>query len=149
MENNNKYNNKNRWPLPGIESLSTRRDWRNSDFSCEFEKIVIESMLKLEDISEEIRKKASGLSDLANESEATKKSIEGTTDSVVKLDTALNNINSAEDEVSDDEVTEEEQKKARFELIEELRKKSYLAADSGDIILAYQIERAIEEIEEL
>lgn len=148
MGSKNIYNNSNRWGIPGIESLSTRREWKDSDFAKEFEKIVLDSVEKFELFALK-QKKASGLSDLANESEATKKSIEQTTNSVVKLDSALNNINTAEDEVVEEEkeISSEEHKKATLELIAELRKKAYIAADSGDTILAYKIERAIEEIE--
>jgi hypothetical protein len=147
MGNRNKYNNGNRWDLPSKESLSTRRDWNDSEVANEFEKIVLESVAKFEYLALQ-HKKASGLSELANESEKTQQSIEGTTQSVERLDTALDSINSAEDDEVEEDTSEEEVKEAKASLIAELTKKAYAAADSGDMVLAYQIERAIEEIEE-
>lgn len=147
MGNRNRYNNSNRWGLPDKESLSTRRDWNDSEVAQEFEKIVLDSVAKFEYLALQ-QKKASGLSDLANESAKTQESIEGTTQSVVKLDTALNSINSAEDAVEEEDISEEEEIKAKASLIAELTKKAHAAAGDGDIVLAYQIERAIEEIEE-
>ena len=120
------------------------RDWETSEVAQEFEKVILETVARFEYLALQ-QKKASGLTELAEESERAHDSIEGTTQSVERLDTALDSINNAEDE----EVEEEEQyKEAKESLITELTKRAYAAADSGDTILAYKIERAIEEIEE-
>ena len=146
MRNRNKYNNSNRWDLPDKESLSTRRDWNDSEVAQEFEKIVLEAAARFEYIALQ-EKKASGLSDLAEESDSANESISSTTNSVERLDTALESINNVEDEVVEEEVVDEN-KEAKLSLIDELIKKAHAAADAGDTILAYKIERAIEEIEE-
>jgi len=146
MGNRNKYNNGNRWDLPSKESLSTRRDWNDSEVAQEFEKIVLDTAARFEYLALQ-QKKASGLSDLAQESEAANTSISQTTNSVERLDTALDSINSAED-CEPEEETEDEEKEAKLTLITELTKQAYAAADAGDTVLAYKIERAIEELEE-
>lgn len=122
--------------------------WDNSEVMQEFEKQILKTVSRFEYLALQ-QKKASGLSDLAQESEQTRESIEGTTQSVERLDTALDNINNAEDAEAEEESEEEKKKEAKLSLIAELTKRAFAAADSGDRILAYKIERAIQEIEEV
>lgn len=124
-----------------------RLAWEKSEVAQEFEKNMLETVSKFEYLALK-QKRASGLSDLADESERAHDSIEGTTKSVERLDSALNSINNAEDNKSEEEKEEEEFKEAKSSLILELTKQAYDAADIGNTILAYKIERAIEEIEE-
>lgn len=128
--------------------------WENSEVAQEFEKYILDTVARFEHLAQ-LHKKASGLSDLAEESEKAGDSIKSTTESVERLDTALDSINSAEDKEAEEgfdsetEVVEaDDSLAAKASLINELLKKAHAAADAGDIILAYKIERAIEELEE-
>jgi len=122
-----------------------RLAWENSEVMKEFEKNTIELVKKFEALA----KKASSLSTLKQESDAAKESIQGAASSVENLGNALDKVNLAEDESAEDEgISDEEYLEAKKDLIAHLTKMAYSAADDGDTILAYKIERAIQEVKE-
>lgn len=222
MSNRNRFNNANRWATPGIESLSTRRDWRDSELAHEFEKYISDSLKKVreksslplgppseEELSEEetqlkelfdlftspeglgldreaaihaIRivyqadleafravlltslEKKSAIAKILADTQAQEKTA-GVSDSAEKAKVNLEDANEAaesllstlgeqnlasdkDEEEEDPAITEEEYKEAKETLLLELTKMAYNAADGGDTVLAYKIERAISEITE-
>lgn len=139
MRNKNKYNNSNRWDLSGLET--TRRDWKNSEVAKEFEKQVLEVVSKFNKIAGQV--KVAGVVDSAEEAE---KSLQEANTAAKDLLNTLGETSFAEDEEAEDKDSDEDHKKAKEELISDLTKMAYDAADSGDTVLAYKIERATTEI---
>jgi hypothetical protein len=126
----------------------TRKAWEDSEVMQEFEKGVLKSIGQLQRLAD--------LKQLKEDSQGAESGLAGVKREAVGVADAIESINADEDnpeelenEVTDEEteeITDEEHKEAKASLVEELTSMSYDAADSGNIKLAYRIERTISEI---
>ena len=107
--------------------------WENSEVAHEFEKRMMEVANKFKSIAQ------STTSDISEKGKQITESLSNATKSVQTLSDAAENL-------SDDEIKEEEQNAAKQSLLEELKEAAISAADLGNIKLAYRIERTISEI---
>lgn len=117
----------------------------NSEVMTEFEKLMVESLLRLE----QMVVNAQQSSDISKKLDTINKSVQSTSDSMGKfLDKAQNLAADGEEdeEPKAHEPTEEEQKIAKESLLKELNELASKASDEKNYKLAYKIERAIDTI---
>lgn len=136
-----------------------RNAWNNSEVFQELEKKIGRATEALVNEIEEIQKRANlgevskDLSKVNQEAGPAKANLEGITKSVEKLynsddDNEVTEKKSEFDSEKDKEEVLKELDEQAETLIETLLTLSYLSADEGDTVLAYKIERLIQELKD-
>jgi len=130
----------------------THRVWDNSEVMKEFEAMIISScdrFSKLAKIVEAQNAIEQGADSAKKLQQAVEPANAATQELVTTLKQSLSDdAESAEETCDGLDISDEEYNDAKDALFAELEKLSYIAADNGNIKLAYQIERAIYDLEE-
>jgi len=127
-------------------SKEDRAHYNDSEVMREMEKAVISNIHRLEILQKKMAENKE-LSDIKSGADEAAKSADLAAKSVSELGNEIGKLNLAEDAEEDfEEISEEESEDTKEAVIKDLRGMIKKAIDSGDVILAYKIERTIDEI---